>query len=115
PGIYLSPRRFAPACGRLINAAKDGCLTRLVFGEAGSFHFMSFVVTSQSMQFRGPLALSSGASISGYSLAYETYGELNADRSNAVLVCHALNASHHVAGVHAGQERSEGWWDNMVG
>lgn len=76
---------------------------------------MSFVVTSQSMQFRGPLALSSGASISGYSLAYETYGELNADRSNAVLVCHALNASHHVAGVHVGQERSEGWWDNMVG
>ncbi|MBO9650716.1 MAG: homoserine O-acetyltransferase [Variovorax sp.] len=76
---------------------------------------MPFVVTPQSMQFAGPLALRSGASISNYSLAYETYGELNADRSNAVLVCHALNASHHVAGVYAGQERSEGWWDNMIG
>lgn len=76
---------------------------------------MSFVVTAQSMQFAGPLALTSGASISGYTLAFETYGELNADRSNAVLVCHALNASHHVAGVYAGQEKSEGWWDNMIG
>jgi len=76
---------------------------------------MSFVVTPQSMQFAGPLALRSGASISNYSLAYETYGELNADRSNAVLVCHALNASHHVAGVYDGQEKSEGWWDNMIG
>ena len=76
---------------------------------------MSFVVTPQSMRFAGPLALSSGASISDYTLAYETYGELNADRSNAVLVCHALNASHHVAGVYAGQDKSEGWWDNMIG
>jgi homoserine O-acetyltransferase len=76
---------------------------------------MSFVVTPQSMQFAGPLALTSGASISDYTLAYETYGELNANRSNAVLVCHALNASHHVAGVYAGQDKSEGWWDNMIG
>jgi homoserine O-acetyltransferase len=76
---------------------------------------MSFIVTSKSMQFAGALRLSSGASISDYTLAYETYGELNAERSNAVLVCHALNASHHVAGVYAGQEKSEGWWDNMIG
>jgi homoserine O-acetyltransferase len=76
---------------------------------------MSFIVTPKSMQFSGALKLSSGASISGYTLAYETYGELNAERSNAVLVCHALNASHHVAGVYAGQEKSEGWWDNMIG
>jgi homoserine O-acetyltransferase len=76
---------------------------------------MSFVVTPQSMQFEGPLALRSGASISRYTLAYETYGRLNADRSNAVLVCHALNASHHVAGVYAEQPKSEGWWDNMIG
>lgn len=67
------------------------------------------------MQFDAPLALQSGASIRGYSLAYETYGELNAERSNAVLICHALNASHHVAGVYAGQDRSEGWWDTMIG
>ena len=50
-----------------------------------------------------------------YSLSYETYGTLNADRSNAVLICHALNASHHVAGSYAGQANSEGWWDNMIG
>jgi homoserine O-acetyltransferase len=76
---------------------------------------MSLVVTPQSMHFKGPLALSSGASIADYTLAYETYGVLNADRSNAVLVCHALNASHHVAGIYEGQDKSEGWWDNMIG
>jgi len=67
------------------------------------------------MSFAGPLALRSGAALRDYTLAYETYGTLNADRSNAVLVCHALNASHHVAGVYAGQPRSEGWWNNMIG
>ena len=58
------------------------------------------IVTPQSMHFAEPLPLQSGASIAGYTLVYETYGALNADRSNAVLVCHALNASHHVAGVY---------------
>ena len=67
------------------------------------------------MHFPEVLPLQSGASIRDYHLAYETYGTLNADRSNAVLVCHALNASHHVAGVYAGQDKSEGWWDNMIG
>ena len=71
--------------------------------------------TSRSMSFAEPLALQSGASIRDYSLAYETYGTLNADKSNAVLICHALNASHHVAGVYEGQENSEGWWDTMIG
>ena len=76
---------------------------------------MSFVATPQFMHFAEPLPLQSGASVRDYTLAYETYGELNADRTNAVLICHALNASHHVAGVYADQPRSEGWWDNMVG
>ena len=67
------------------------------------------------MQFEAALPLQSGASIRDYALAYETYGTLNADSSNAVLICHALNASHHVAGVYAGQDKSEGWWDNMIG
>ncbi|MDP3655025.1 MAG: homoserine O-acetyltransferase [Rhodoferax sp.] len=71
--------------------------------------------TPQSMHFAQALPLQSGASLREYSLSYETYGTLNADRSNAVLVCHALNASHHVAGVYAGQAKSEGWWDNMIG
>ncbi|PWW46829.1 homoserine O-succinyltransferase MetX [Melaminivora alkalimesophila] len=76
---------------------------------------MSFIATPQTMHFAEALPLASGASIRDYQLAYETYGELNAARDNAVLVCHALNASHHVAGRYAGQERSEGWWDNMIG
>ena len=76
---------------------------------------MSFVAVSQSMQFDAPLPLQSGAQIRGYQLAYETYGTLNADKSNAVLICHALNASHHVAGVYADQPSNLGWWDNMIG
>lgn len=76
---------------------------------------MSFIATPQTMHFPEVLPLQSGATIRAFDLAYETYGTLNADRSNAVLVCHALNASHHVAGVYAGQDKSEGWWDNMIG
>ncbi len=67
------------------------------------------------MRFEAALPLQSGASIRDYALSYETYGELNADKSNAVLICHALNASHHVAGRYAGEDKSEGWWDNMIG
>ena len=72
-------------------------------------------VTPQRLLFDEPLTLRSGARIAGYELMVETYGRLNEDKSNAVLVCHALNASHHVAGTHAGIEKSEGWWDNLVG
>lgn len=73
------------------------------------------IAESQSMLFEASLPLQSGASIRGYSLSYETYGTLNADKSNAVLICHALNASHHVAGVYADQPKNLGWWDNMIG
>jgi homoserine O-acetyltransferase len=73
------------------------------------------IAESQSMLFEAPLPLQSGATLRGYSLSYETYGTLNADKSNAVLVCHALNASHHVAGVYADQPKNLGWWDNMIG
>jgi homoserine O-acetyltransferase len=76
---------------------------------------MSFVVAPQLMKFEEPLVFQSGARIANYQLAFETYGRLNADRSNAVLICHALNASHHVAGVYEGKPHSEGWWDNMIG
>ena len=72
-------------------------------------------VTAQQMHFSEPLPLRSGARLADYTLSYETYGTLDAQGSNAVLVCHALNASHHVAGTYAGQPRSEGWWDNLVG
>lgn len=75
------------------------------------------IVAPQSMHFSEPLALSGGASIADYTLVYETYGKLNAERSNAVLVLHALNASHHVAGHYEGANGANvtGWWDNMVG
>ena len=78
------------------------------------------IVTPQTMRFDQPLTLQSGAMLPSYELVYETYGQLNADRSNAVLICHALNASHHVAGLKADANgkaipRSEGWWDNMIG
>ena len=78
------------------------------------------IVTPQTFHFAEPLALRSGAVLPAYELVVETYGTLNAERSNAVLICHALNASHHVAGWHAdahGQPlaRSEGWWNNMIG
>ncbi len=71
------------------------------------------LVTPQQMHFAEPLALRSGAVLADYTLAFETYGTLKADASNAVLVCHALNASHHVAGTWA--DGSRGWWDNLVG
>jgi len=76
---------------------------------------MSFIVSPQSLSFDQPLHLQGGGVLRQYELSYETYGELNADRSNAVLICHALNASHHVAGSYLGEDKSQGWWDNMVG
>lgn len=72
-------------------------------------------VTPQKAHFDAPLALKCGSAFGGYELAYETYGTLNAARSNAVLVCHALNASHHVAGWYADNPENIGWWDNIIG
>lgn len=72
-------------------------------------------VVAQKAQFDRPLRLTGGATLPAFEIAYETYGELNAARSNAVLVCHALNASHHVAGYYADQPDNIGWWDNLVG
>lgn len=72
-------------------------------------------ILPQSLVVTTPLDLEGGGRLETYELVYETYGELNADRSNAVLVCHALNASHHVAGVRPDNPRDTGWWDNMVG
>jgi len=76
---------------------------------------MTLVAHAQFMHFEAPLPLQCGAALRAYDLAYETYGTLNATRSNAVLVCHALNASHHVAGRYADQEDSQGWWDTLIG
>ncbi len=72
-------------------------------------------MTQQKARFDTPLRLKSGVTLPGFELAFETYGTLNAGRTNAVLVCHALNAAHHVAGVYADEPDNVGWWDNMVG
>jgi homoserine O-acetyltransferase len=81
---------------------------------------MTLIAFPKTQLFDQPLVLQSGAVLPAYALTYETYGTLNAERSNAVLICHALNASHHVAGVHLDEQgqvrpQSEGWWDNMIG
>ena len=79
--------------------------------EPGSVGF----VEVRTAAFSEPLRLKGGALLPEFEIAYETYGELNSARSNAVLVCHALNASHHVAGSYAHAPDNVGWWDNMVG
>ncbi|HEY0664961.1 MAG TPA: homoserine O-acetyltransferase [Gallionella sp.] len=72
-------------------------------------------VSAQSARFDTPLVFRSGAVLPGYELVYETYGTLNAEASNAILICHALSGHHHVAGYYADQPKNVGWWDNMVG
>jgi len=73
------------------------------------------VVAPQVARFAEPVTLRCGAVIDEYDLVFETYGTLNADRSNAILVCHALNASHHAAGQYADDPHNVGWWDNIIG
>ncbi len=73
------------------------------------------LVSPQVAQFAEPLALACGRSLSHYELVYETYGELNAERSNAVLICHALSGHHHAAGYNSMDERKPGWWDSCIG
>jgi homoserine O-acetyltransferase len=66
------------------------------------------------MTFAAPLTLESGGRIEGLEIAYRTWGALNADRSNAVLICHALTLDQHVAGRHPATGKS-GWWSRLVG
>lgn len=73
------------------------------------------IVSAQRAQFDTPLQFKSGAVLPRYELVYETYGTLNADKSNAILICHALSGNHHVAGYYADAPSNVGWWDNMVG
>lgn len=72
-------------------------------------------VVPQRVHFDEPFQLISGARLEQFDLVYETYGRLNAARSNAILICHALSGTHHVAGTYQGDPHSTGWWDNMVG
>jgi homoserine O-acetyltransferase len=73
------------------------------------------IVAPQTAHFNEPFTLKSGAVLPQFDLVYETYGQLNADKSNAVLICHALSGTHHVAGKHSADDKYPGWWDNLVG
>ncbi len=72
------------------------------------------IVEPQTLSFDQPLALACGRSLPGFQLVVETYGELNADHSNALLICHALSGDHHAAGYYPGDSRP-GWWDQHIG
>ena len=73
------------------------------------------LVSPRVFRFSEPLALACGRSLAEYELIVETYGELNAARSNAVLICHALSGHHHAAGYHSPDDRKPGWWDSCIG
>jgi homoserine O-acetyltransferase len=73
------------------------------------------IVAPQTAHFTEPLTLKSGVVLSQYHLVYETYGKLNADKSNAVMICHALSGNHHVAGQYTETDKNPGWWDNLIG
>jgi homoserine O-acetyltransferase len=73
------------------------------------------IVSAQRAAFYTPLVFRSGAVLPRYELVYETYGKLNADKSNAILICHALSGHHHVAGYYADDPNNVGWWDTMIG
>jgi homoserine O-acetyltransferase len=73
------------------------------------------IVAPKIAHFNEPLTLKSGQVLPQFNLIYETYGELNADKSNAVLICHALSGHHHVAGKYSENDKNPGWWDNLIG
>ena len=73
------------------------------------------LVKSSTFHFDQPLSLDCGEILDSYELVYETYGELNQSRDNAILVCHALSGTHHLAGYYSMEDRKPGWWESLVG
>jgi homoserine O-acetyltransferase len=73
------------------------------------------IVSAQTAHFDAPLTLKNGEILPQFDLVYETYGQLNASKSNAVLICHALSGNHHVAGRYVETDKNAGWWDNLIG
>ncbi len=73
------------------------------------------IVAAKTAHFDSPLTLQSGQTLPRFDLVYETYGTLNATKSNAVIVCHALSGNHHVAGKYSESDKNAGWWDNLIG
>jgi homoserine O-acetyltransferase len=73
------------------------------------------IITPQVVRFDEPFDLTCGRQLHGFELVYEVYGELNEQRSNAVLICHALSGNHHAAGFHSENDKKPGWWDECIG
>ncbi len=73
------------------------------------------LVTPQKLVYDAPIDLDCGRSLPGFEMVYETYGQLNAQKNNAILICHALSGDHHAAGYHSMEERKPGWWDTCIG
>ena len=73
------------------------------------------IVKPKVAKFEDPLNLECGFTLDSFELVYETYGRLNKNRSNAVLVCHALSGNHHAAGFHNENDDRAGWWDEYIG
>jgi homoserine O-acetyltransferase len=73
------------------------------------------IVAPRDFVYARPFTFKSGQTLPGFTLRYETYGELNATRDNAILICHALSGDHHCAGVHSADDRKPGWWNNLIG
>lgn len=73
------------------------------------------IVEPQLARFDEPLMLACGRELKQYEVVYETYGELNADHSNAILICHALSGHHHAAGYHSAEDKKPGWWEESIG
>jgi homoserine O-acetyltransferase len=73
------------------------------------------IVSPQTAHFDAPLALACGKTLNEFDLVYETYGELNGEKTNAILICHALSGHHHAAGYHSESETKPGWWDTCIG
>ena len=75
---------------------------------------MSLNLQTHTEHFTNPLYLESGRILEPYDITYETYGELNDDKSNVIVICHALTGSHHAAGAYE-YDRKAGWWDGLIG
>ena len=88
----------------------DDDLTQEINGIGGNE-----LVSPQDFTYDSPFAFELGGSIPNFTLRYETYGTLNADKSNAILICHALTGDHHVAGRHRPEDKRPGWWDHFIG
>ncbi len=111
---FLSVLLFLYTPFTLSNSFKSALITEKIMPETLPEDSVG-IITPQSMHFDEPLFLQCGKTLDRYDIVYETYGTLNADHSNAVLICHALSGNHHAAGYHHTDDKKPGWWDSCIG